>query len=164
MITLTASALSTDAFAPFGQVLSAASAARQFTINGGNTERFHDLAELSAGSDGRLIVSLFRGQPRALPFAVSMLERHPLGSQAFLPLGERPYLVVVAPPGAPPSPASVRAFLAAPGQGVNYAPGVWHHPLLALDAVSDFWVIDRAGPGDNCEEITLAEPVWVLRP
>ena len=86
-----------------------------------------------------------------------MLERHPLGSQAFLPLGERPYLVVVAPPGAPPSPASVRAFLAAPGQGVNYAPGVWHHPLLALDAVSDFWVIDRAGPGDNCEEITLAE-------
>jgi ureidoglycolate lyase len=128
MITLTASALSADAFAPFGQVLSAASAARQFTINGGNTERFHDLAELSAGADGRLIVSLFRGQPRALPFAVSMLERHPLGSQAFLPLGERPYLVVVAPPGAPPSPASVRAFLAAPGQGVNYAPGVWHHP------------------------------------
>ena len=65
MITLTASALSADAFAPFGQVLSAASAARQFTINGGNTERFHDLAELSAGADGRLIVSLFRGQPRA---------------------------------------------------------------------------------------------------
>ena len=89
MITLTASALSADAFAPFGQVLSAASAARQFTINGGNTERFHDLAELSADADGRLIVSLFRGQPRALPFAVSMLERHPLGSQAFLPLGER---------------------------------------------------------------------------
>ena len=57
-----------------------------------------------------------------------------------------------------------KPFLAAPGQGVNYAPGVWHHPLLALDAVSDFWVIDRAGPGDNCEEITLAEPVWVLRP
>lgn len=161
MITLTAAPLTAEAFAPFGQLLSAASAARQFTINGGNTERFHDLAELSAGADGRLIVSLFRGLPRALPFAVSMLERHPLGSQAFLPLGERPYLVVVAPAGAAPAPEAVCAFVAAPGQGVNYAPGVWHHPLLALDAVSDFWVIDRAGPGDNCDEVTLPQPLWV---
>ncbi|MCY1176174.1 Ureidoglycolate lyase [compost metagenome] len=84
-----------------------------------------------------------------------MMERHPLASQAFVPLSGRAYLVVVAPAGPAPQVEDLRVFLARGDQGVNYAPGVWHHPLLALDEVSDFLVIDRGGPGDNCDEVKL---------
>lgn len=148
--------LEREAFAPFGEVIEASEAARHFTINAGNTERYHDLAAIEPGADGRAIISIFRAQPRPLPFAVTMMERHPLASQAFVPLSGRPYLVVVAPAGPAPKVEDLRVFLARGDQGVNYAPGVWHHPLLALGEVSDFLVIDRSGPGDNCDEVELA--------
>ncbi|MNF49861.1 Ureidoglycolate lyase [compost metagenome] len=147
--------LEREAFAPFGEVIEASDAAQHFTINAGNTERYHDLANIEPGAGGRAIVSIFRGQPRQLPFRVEMMERHPLGSQAFVPLSGRPYLVVVAPAGPAPQVGDLRVFLARGDQGVNYAPGVWHHPLLALGEVSDFLVIDRSGPGDNCDEVEL---------
>ncbi|HRP96651.1 MAG TPA: ureidoglycolate lyase [Rhodocyclaceae bacterium] len=153
--------LTPDAFAPFGDVIAAASAARHFTINAGNTVRYHDLATIDAGDNGRVIVSIFRGQPRELPFTVAMMERHPLASQAFVPLSGRPYLIVVAPAGTAPTAAELRLFVARADQGVNYAPGVWHHPLLALEAVSDFLVIDRAGEGANCDEAVLAAPAVI---
>lgn len=148
--------LSQAAFAPFGEVIEAATSADQFAINGATSQRFHDLARLEPGADGRLIVSIFRAQPRALPFPVRMLERHPKASQAFMPLSGRPFLVVVAPPGLL-APGQIRAFLARGDQGVNFAPGTWHHPLLALEAVSDFLVIDRDGPEHNCDEQALPQ-------
>src|SRR5690625_2935079 len=141
--------LDPSSFAPFGQVIHPSAARRQFTINDGNTERFHDLACLEPGDSGRMIVSLFRAQPRELPFTVSMMERHPLASQAFIPLDDRPWLVVVARPGPAPKATDLRLFVCRGNQGVNYAPGVWHHPILALDAVSDFIVLDRDEPGDK---------------
>jgi ureidoglycolate lyase len=147
--------LTREAFAPFGEVIEASDAAKHFTINAGNTERYHDLARIEPGPDGRVIVSLFRGQPRTLPFTVQMMERHPLASQAFIPMSGKPYLVVVAPAGEPPKVEDLKVFLARPDQGVNYATGVWHHPLLALEGVCDFIVIDRSGPGHNCDEIQL---------
>jgi ureidoglycolate lyase len=151
-ITLVVEALTREAFAPFGDVIEAANAAKVYAINTGTTTRFHDLAQIDTSREGgRTLLSLFRAQPRELPFAITLLERHPLGSQAFVPLSQQPYLVVVSEsPDAPP-----RAFLARDGQGVNYHAGTWHHPLLALDEVSDFLVIDRGGPGNNCDEITL---------
>lgn len=88
---------------------------------------------------------------------LKVFERHPLGSQAFVPLSGRPYLVAVAPAGAF-DPTAVQVFRARPDQGVNYARGVWHHFCLALGAESDFLVIDRAGPGDNLDEVNLAAP------
>ena len=100
-------------------------------------------------------MSLFRSTPLPAPVTLRVMERHPLGSQAFYPLEGRRYLVVVAPPGEF-KPSAIVAFLAQGRQGVNYAPGVWHHFLLALEAPSDFLVIDRAGGGDNCDEVTLA--------
>ena len=103
------------------------------------------------------LVNIFQGQPWALPLKVRMLERHPLSSQAFVPLGRRPFLVVVAPPGDRPQPGQVRAFLAENGQGVNYRRGVWHHPLVALDEITDFLVIDRGGKGENCDEVNFPE-------
>jgi len=96
-----------------------------------------------------------------LPFEVSMLERHPLGSQAFLPLNDRPYLVVVAPAGELDE-AAIRGFATRGWQGVNYAKGVWHHPLIALGEVSDFIVVDRGGEGNNLNEIQLDESVWLM--
>lgn len=158
MSPLTPEPLTREAFAPFGDVIEASDAVRHFTINTGNTERYHDLADIDAGPDGRVIVSIFRGQPRTLPFKVEMMERHPLGSQAFVPLSGRPYLVVVAPAGTAPGAQDLRVFAARGDQGVNYAPGVWHHPLLALDAVSDFLVVDRSGNAPNCDEVQLDHP------
>lgn len=147
--------LTPAAFAPFGEVIEASDEVQHFTINAGNTERYHDLARIEPGPAGRVIASIFRGQPRALPFAVQMMERHPLASQAFIPLSGKPYLVVVAPAGDAPGVDDLRVFRARGDQGVNYATGVWHHPLLALDSVCDFLVIDRSGPGHNCDEVTL---------
>lgn len=151
--------LTAAAFAPFGELIAVDAAKRHFSINGGNTERYHDLAELVPGPDGKLIVSIFRGLPRQLPFAIEMMERHPLGSQAFVPLTAQPYLVVVARPGPAPGPDDLRAFLARPGEGVNYAPGTWHHPLLALNEICDFLVVDRSGPGNNCDEVRITPAV-----
>ncbi len=84
-----------------------------------------------------------------------MFERHPLGSQSFVPLSGRPYLVAVAPAGEF-VPEAVRVFRAEGHQGVHYRKGIWHHFLLVLDEDSDFLVVDRAGPGDNCDEFALA--------
>ena len=150
--------LSSHAFAPFGEVIALEAATRTFAINAGSCTRFHDLATVDCASqDGRAGISLFRADPCALPIAVTMLERHPLGSQAFMPLSRTPYLVVVSE-----SPeATPRAFLVPDGQGVSYRRGTWHHPLLALDAVSDFLVVDRIGPGDNCDVAALAQP-WCI--
>jgi ureidoglycolate lyase len=147
--------LTREAFAPFGEVIEASEEVRHYPINAGNTERYHDLMKIEVGPAGTPIVSIFRGQPRDLPFVVAMLERHPLGSQAFMPLSGRPYLVAVAPAGEAVGLADVRVFLAQGHQGVNYAAGTWHHPLLALGAVSDFLVIDRSGPGANCDLVSL---------
>jgi ureidoglycolate lyase len=153
--------LTREAFAAFGDVIEASDAVEHYTINKGNTERYHDLADIDVGEDGRAIVSIFRGQARQLPFVVSMMERHPKASQAFIPMSGRPYLVVVADRTSTPLARDLRLFLARADQGVNYAAGVWHHPLLALQATSDFLVVDRRGPGHNCDEITLAEPAVI---
>ena len=153
--------LTRAAFQPFGEVLEASEAVPHYPINAGNTERYHDLTRLEPGPDGRLIASIFRGQPRALPFNVAMMERHPLGSQTFMPLSGRPYLVVVAAPGAEPTASALHVFLAQGNQGVTYAKGVWHHPLLVLAEVSDFLVLDRSGPGANCDEILLTPPALI---
>jgi ureidoglycolate lyase len=156
--TLTARPLTREAFAPFGEVIAADDAVKHYPINQGTTERYHDLANVDVGDGGRALISIFRAQPRTLPFAVSMLERHPLGSQAFVPLTQLPYLVVVAPAE---DPQAMRAFLASDGVGVNYARGIWHHPLLALRERCDFLVVDRGGPGHNLDETSFAAP-WTL--
>lgn len=161
MTTLRPQPLTHAAFAAFGDVIEASDSARHFTINAGNTERFHDLANIAPGPNGRMIVSIFRGQPRVMPFRVEMMERHPLASQAFIPMSGRPYLVVVARAGDVPGVEDLRVFLATAAQGVNYTAGVWHHPLLALDEVSDFLVIDRDGPDHNCDEVRLDVPVLI---
>jgi len=109
---------------------------------------------------GRTLINLFRGQPRPLPFEIKMMERHPLGSQAFIPLTKLPYLIVVAEKGEL-HPDHLRAFITQGWQGVNYARDVWHHPLLAIGETSDFIVIDRGGDGNNLVEQDLSESRWL---
>lgn len=159
--TLPIETLTREAFAPFGEVIDAAGAKQVYAINEGTAQRYHDLATLDcAQQGGRVILSIFRAEPRPLPFEITMLERHPLGSQAFVPLDPATgYFVVVAE-----SPATApRAFLAANGQGINLHRGTWHHPLIALDRVSEFLVIDRGGAGENCDEVALAQTWQLLR-
>jgi ureidoglycolate lyase len=158
---LTVQPLSTAAFAPFGQVIAAGSAARHFAVNDGSAERFDDLATLdTTRAGGRPVLSIFRAKPRLLPLQLRLVERHQLGSQAFVPLALQRFLVVVAPPGPAPEAAALRCFLALPGQGVNFAAGTWHHPLIALDGGGDFLVIDRAAAdgSSDCQEHLLAGP------
>lgn len=157
MLELKIEPLTREAFAPFGDVIEASDAVKHYTINAGNTERYHDLANVEVGHEGKAILSIFRGQARQLPFVVAMMERHPKASQAFVPMSGKPYLVVVADRASAPTVQDLRVFLARADQGVNYAAGVWHHPLLALEITSDFLVVDRSGPGPNCDEVTLAE-------
>jgi len=147
--------LTRENFAPFGDVIQV-DGSPHYTINSGYAERYHDLATVDVlERGGRALISIFRATPRSLPVRIEIMERHPLSSQAFVPLSGIPFLVVVAPPGDEPAPASLRAFITNGRQGINYRRGVWHHALLALESPCDFLVIDRAGPGPDCDEVTL---------
>lgn len=147
--------LTRAAFARFGDVIET-DGSHSFTINDGTAMRFNDLAKIDVlQQGGRAALSVFRGQPVRFPLQVSEVECHPLGSQAFMPMGEIRFLIVVAADGPDGRPGEPFAFLSSGRQGMNYARGVWHHPLLSLEAVSDFVVVDRAGPGENCDVAAL---------
>ncbi|RRV05619.1 ureidoglycolate lyase [Pseudomonas sp. v388] len=157
MQALTLEPLTKEAFAPFGDVIETAGSAH-FMINNGSTQRFHRLAEVdTALPDDKAIISIFRAQALPMPLTIAMLERHPLGSQAFIPLLGNRFLIVVAPAGDVPQAGLTRAFVSNGQQGVNYHRGVWHHPVLALQAQDDFLVVDRSGSGNNCDEYFFAE-------
>jgi ureidoglycolate lyase len=150
--------LTHDAFAPFGDVLDATGDFR--LINAGLCHRHHDRATLDFCPEGRAGISVFQAEPRALPYAFDLIERHPEGSQAFLPMTARPFLVIVAA-----SPRAVpQAFLTNGAQGINLHRGVWHGVLTPLYAPGLFAVVDRIGPGANLEEHRYAAPVTVLAP
>jgi ureidoglycolate lyase len=151
---MTPEPLTAEAFAPFGSVIEASDEALKLDINQGHAVRYDALAEVDVADGGGVpVISLFRARPLA-ELVLRTFERHPLGSQTFVPLSGKPYLVAVAPAGSF-NPAQIRLFRADGHQGVHYRNGVWHHFLLVLEE-SDFLVVDRAGPGDNCEEIELA--------
>lgn len=151
--------LTAAAFAPFGEVLETEGAPDKL-INQGLCGRWHDRARLDLG-DGRAGISLFRSETRALPYALEMVERHPLGSQAFLPMSYDPFLVIVAPDegGTPGKP---RAFRSTAGQGINIARNTWHGVLTPLHAPGLFAVVDRIGEGANLEEHWFDTP-WTVR-
>ena len=149
--------LTAQAFAKFGDVIEIGE--QPAAINYGQTERHHDLARVDVNKNGgKTLVNIFRTTPMAVPIDIKILERHPLSSQAFIPLSNQPYLIVVAPKG-DLDEEKIQAFIANAQQGVNYHAGVWHHYSLALNQTSDFLVIDRGGNGDNCDELRLSTPL-----
>lgn len=157
--TLVARPLTVEAFAPFGDVLEARGDPDKI-INGGRCGRFHDRARLDFGPDGRAGISVFLGEKVAWPVEIALVERHPDGSQAFVSMSGHPFLVVVAPDegGVPGTPC---AFVAAPGQGVNFHRGTWHGVLAPLHAPGLFAVVDRIGDSTNLEE-RLFDPPYLV--
>jgi len=157
---LTLEPLERARFAPFGDVIDLQ--ADWFAINQGTTRRYHDLGRVQVkdgGDDGAGAISLAVSEQVTLPITVRMLERHPLGSQAWIPRNHAPFIVVVAPNGKDDKPdeSAIRAFVAQADQGVNYHAGVWHHPLLCLSANGQFILVDRVGKAHNCDEADLAQ-------
>lgn len=157
---ITLQPLTAEAFAPFGDVLEATGEPDKI-INAGQCGRFHDLANLDfTGKDARAGISLFRSKARTLPYTLDMVERHPLGSQAFLPMSADPFMVIVAPDdgGKPGTPLG---FLTSSGQGVNYHRNTWHGVLTPLVDNALFAVVDRIGAGSNLEEFVFDES-WLV--
>ncbi|WP_309664455.1 ureidoglycolate lyase [Tabrizicola sp.] len=156
MQTLRTQPLTAKAFAPFGDVLEATGDHR--LINAGLCQRFHDRARLDFGPEARPGISIFQAEPRALPYRFDLIERHPDGSQAFVPMTEHPFLVIVA---ATPE-ATPLAFLTNGAQGINLHRGTWHGVLTPLHAPGLFAVVDRIGTTPNLEEHRYSQPWTVL--
>ena len=150
--------LTAEAFAPYGDVMDASGGPDKL-INQGKCGRFHDKAKLDF-SDGKAGISIFQGEQEVLPLKLELVERHPLGSQAFVPMSADPFLVVVATDdnGTPINP---RAFITASGQAINFHLGTWHGVLAPLSKPGLFAVIDRIGEGVNLEEHRFENPYTI---
>lgn len=150
--------MTADAFAPFGDLLEAKGMPDKI-INQGLCGRFHDRARMDF-SDGRAGISIFHAEKRDLPLKLDLVERHPDGSQAFVPMSHQPFLVVVAE-DQNGTPQNIRAFLTEAGQVINIHRGVWHGVLTPLYDPGLFAVIDRIGEGPNLEEYWLPDEVII---
>ena len=154
-------ALTAEAFAEFGDVINTEHSVSEL-INEGNTEKFGDLAAIDTDAEGgTTAVHIYRSQPRSLPLSIEVMERHPLSSQAFMPLHSRPFLMIVAPAGETLQSDAVRAFVSNGKQGINLRRGTWHHYQVSLQEKSDYLVIDRKGPGANFDERRLSPPLVI---
>lgn len=152
--------LTGERFAPYGDVIE--TGRPDAAMNEARFERFDDLCRLDAG-DGRLAVSIARSRvPSTLPYRIDFVERHPRGSQAFVPLSPCRLIVVVAPPGETVESSDLVAFETNGQQGINYGPGTWHMPLLAFEAGQRYLIIDRAAGEPNCDIHSLDEPVLLV--
>ncbi|WP_457648491.1 ureidoglycolate lyase [Profundibacter sp.] len=161
MTVIKAQPLTADAFAPYGDVLEATGKPDKI-INNGFCGRYHDRARLDFGPDGRAGISVFKAEPRALPYTLDLLERHPDGAQAFIPMSLDAYLVTVAE-DENGTPVNIRAFIAGPGQGINYHRNTWHGVLTPLSAPGLFAVVDRIGETPNLEEHYLKTPLTITQ-
>jgi ureidoglycolate lyase len=163
---LPAQPLSREAFAPFGDVIGL-ELAGGFSANQGTATRYNHVAQLASSRPGaQPNLAIFHSVPKALPFEVRLLERHPCSTQLFVPMACQSFLVVVCPDDARGEPDLARlcAFLCGPGQGVNYRAGVWHHPIIALDGPADFLMLSwEDGSALDCEEHSLTAPLLVTR-
>lgn len=152
---ITIQPLTAKAFAPFGDVIDCAGAPDKI-INAGLCGRYHDRALVDVGDDAKVGINIFKSQIRSLPYTLDLIERHPDGSQAFFPMCENPFLVIVATPDLVP-----QAFVTTKGQGINFHKGTWHGVLTPLAGSGQFVVIDRIGDTPNLEEHTFSTPYTV---
>jgi ureidoglycolate lyase len=157
--------ITTERFAPYGDVIHASTAAKA-AMNDARFERYDDLAKIDVESaGGRAAISIARCKtPARFPHRIDMVERHPHGSQAFIPLAPFSFIVVVAPAGEAVDAADLCAFVTNGTQGVNYHKGVWHMPMIAMEAGQEFLIVDRAPSTDNCEEFILGNPLLLEAP
>ena len=149
--------LTREAFEPFGDVLETRNT--PVVINQGRCQKYSDLTSVNTDDQGYTTMHIYKTAPIGLSYQLDLLERHPLGSQTFMPLAGQRFLIVVASGSSDsttPDLSSIRCFLTNGKQGITYHPGVWHHPLLSVDDGEEYLVIDRKGPGDNCDEVLMS--------
>tara|TARA_Y100000590_G_scaffold122428_1_gene140143 strand:- start:355 stop:849 length:495 start_codon:yes stop_codon:yes gene_type:complete len=140
--------ISRSNFAPYGDLISSDDI-KPMDINAGYAKRFDNLANLNTSKDGgETVVSIFSALKRTFPMKIDMMEKHPLGSQAFIPMKETIFLSFVAPSGESPEISKIQSFIIPPKTGINYKPGIWHFPLISTEN-TNFLVIDRKGKGEN---------------
>jgi len=135
-------------FATYGDLVSSDDV-KPMDINAGYAKRFDNLANINTSkNEGKTIISIFSALKRTFPMKIDMMEKHPLGSQAFIPMKETTFLSFVAPPGEKPAIDKIESFIIPPKTGINYKPGTWHFPLISTEN-TNFLVIDRKGDGEN---------------
>ena len=153
--------LSAERFAPYGEVIETSRGGAD-AMNAARFERFDDLCNVDLSNDGRIAVSIARCRtPTSLPLRLDIVERHPLGSQAFIPLSPCKMVIVVAPPEESVDAGDLRAFVTNGRQGFNYRRGTWHMPLVSFAAGQEYLIIDRGGSEANCEEHTLDDVIYL---
>lgn len=163
MITLRPVPLTQESFAPFGDVIESSEREVE-AMNAEKFERFDDLCAVEA-REGRIAISIARcREATVLPHRIDVIERHPHGSQAFVPLTPCRMVVVVAPAGETAGSEDLRAFVSNGRQGINYHRGTWHMPLIAFAAGQEFLIIDRTGKTPNCDLLELETPVMLAPP
>ena len=135
-------------FSKFGDVIST-NDINPIEINNGYAKRYDGIANLDTSNEnGETTISIFSALKRNFPMKIDMMEKHPLGSQAFIPLKETTFIAFVAPIGEKPDLDKIESFIIPPGIGINYNPGIWHFPLISTEDMN-FLVVDRKGSGDN---------------
>ena len=149
-------------FSKFGEVITTENI-KPLEINNGYAKRFDEIAKIDTSSqEGETTISIFSALKRSFPMKIDMMEKHPLGSQAFIPMKETIFLTFVAPQGEKPNIEKIESFIVPKGKGVNYKAGVWHFPLISTEDM-DFLVVDRKGPGDNLIIENLEKEDLILR-
>ena len=149
-------------FSKFGEVITTENI-KPLEINNGYAKRFDEIAKIDTSSqEGETTISIFSALKRSFPMKIDMMEKHPLGSQAFIPMKETIFLTFVAPQGEKPNIEKIESFIVPKGKGVNYKAGVWHFPLISTEDM-DFLVVDRKGPGDNLVIKNLEKEDLILR-
>ena len=161
-ITISPKKITKENFAKFGELMTT-DAIKPISINNGYAERFDGIANLDTSKDnGEATISIFSALKRTFPMNIDMMEQHPLGSQAFIPMKETTFLSLVAPKDEKPDLNKIEAFIISPGLGVNYKTGTWHFPLIATENMN-FLVVDRKGSGDNLKVQKLEENQVILK-
>lgn len=152
MNTLGVAPLTANAFSPYGEVIETKDR-KSYAINFGMADRYNALAKVDVTAEnGSPVISLVKSKKYSLPQKVKLVERHPLGSQAFIPVDKIPFVVVVGQPGDDIQADQLQAFMTNGEQGINYHAGVWHGLLLTPFDEMTFICVDREGAGENCEE------------
>ena len=161
-ITISPKPITKENFSKFGDMITT-NDIKPLEINDGYAKRYDGIANLNTSKDsGETTICIFSALKRHFPIKIDMMEKHPLGSQAFVPMKETTFLVFVAPEGNKPDLDKIEAFIVPPGIGVNYNPGTWHFPLLATEDMN-FLVVDRKGSGDNLVIESLDKEEVILK-
>jgi len=154
--------ITNENFSKFGDMITTKNI-KPLDINNGYAKRYDDIAKINTSKDnGETTISIFSALKRTFPMKIDMMEKHPLGSQAFIPMKETTFIAFVAPNGDKPDLNKIEAFIIPPGIGINYNPGIWHFPLISTEDMN-FLVVDRKGSGDNLVIENLEDKKIILK-